>query len=179
MLIKNTFGITGHNGKVVHPQRKEAKEDVENTQNYTMTIEAPESFTNVSNSLPLPTSIDDDSSNGTIPSNSTQETRQKRQSQFGFTSLQGTAYEGQDRQFQREPPVPAVNTRYEALDEWRARQGENQQPARDQTIGTGMYWPYRTIVGPGGGTIVGGDVTNRAQREEVFSQPFNYHCQIL
>ena len=79
--------------------------------------------------------------------NETQQ-RKKRQSsqlnsQFDFGgSLQGTAYEGQDRLFQvktfrafdlilkerlihlqREPPQGVVNTRYAALEEWRARQG--------------------------------------------------------
>jgi hypothetical protein len=56
----------------------------------------------------------------------------KRQSTTfnGFSSLQGTAYEGQDKPFQRMPPFPVLNTRYEALDQWRASRQGRQQPTQ-------------------------------------------------
>ncbi|KAI3414078.1 hypothetical protein GPALN_011544 [Globodera pallida] len=79
------------------------------------------------------------------------------------STMQGTAYEGQDRQFHRaEPAVSVLNPQYEALARYQAQHGQAQMfdtapgPWRpiDQGGGgsgglnrTSMYWPYRTAVG--------------------------------
>ncbi|KAL3094771.1 hypothetical protein niasHS_006066 [Heterodera schachtii] len=63
------------------------------------------------------------------------------------STLKGTAYEGQDKQFHRmEPVISALNPQYEALARYQAQHGLGQMPGQPMDR-PGTYWPYRTMVG--------------------------------
>ncbi|CAK5007150.1 unnamed protein product [Meloidogyne enterolobii] len=87
--------------------------------------------------------------------------------------LKGTAYEGQDNIYPRiENTIPAANPQYEALENWKNKQGKQQQnwhPIEQGGVNKSqMYWPWRTKIGQQ--DVMAGDFNENKEEKQQFEQ---------
>ncbi|CAK5010842.1 unnamed protein product [Meloidogyne enterolobii] len=98
--------------------------------------------------------------------------QQQNNNNIKISSLKGTAYEGQDNIYPRiENTIPVANPQYEALENWKTKQGKHQEnwhPIEQGGVNKSqMYWPWRTKIGQQ--DVMAGDF-NENKEEKQFEQ---------